>query len=176
MNVYLLVLEGKHAGLVIKLPPTQFVIGRDESCHLRPVSTDVSRFHCAVARMGRRVMVRDLKSSNGTFVNDQPVGGTVRVQDGDVLRIGPLKLQFQVRAEEGLESGDSGLKWLVRKPDEQESRQLDPSADTAIISMASLPGARASLRSTRDQTQAAAVAGEFLRDYLKRRQEQRPTS
>lgn len=168
-NVYLLVVEGKHAGLVIKLPPTQFVIGRDESCHLRPVSTDVSRFHCAIARHGRQIMLRDLKSSNGTFLNEQPIKGTMLANDGDVLRIGPLKLRFQVKIEEPQDAmADSSFRVLLRQPDEGERKSLDPSQDTAIVSVLSIP--EPANRGGRDQRQAAAVAGKFLREYLSKRQ------
>jgi hypothetical protein len=182
MSVQLLVLEGKHVGRRVKLPLTQFVIGRDPRCHLRPASSDVSRFHCAIASTGPSVQVRDLKSRNGTFVNGERVAGTVRIANGDVLSVGPLRFELQVDANSPLmRSGDSELGWLVRSPDDEERKALDPSAGTLVL-MAS------SLETVRDGTltrpwspvaegdKAGAVAGDFLREYLARRSLPRETA
>ncbi len=174
MQVNLIVLEGKHRGEKIILPPTQFVLGRDGSCHLRPVSKDVSKFHCAIARLGNRIFLRDLKSTNGTFLNEQRVKGTVRVGDGDMLQVGPLRFLFQViqhaHARPPGESDELG--WLLRAPDEREKKVLDASSDTTILRGPAAPAEEAPKRvppagaGTEDAT---AVAGRFLREYLETR-------
>jgi predicted component of type VI protein secretion system len=176
MSVTMVVLDGKHAGRQIELPPTQFVIGRDPRCHLRPTSSDVSRFHCAIATYSGHVHVRDLKSQNGTFVNDQRISGAVRLHRGDVLRVGPLRLQVLVqRTPQLLDTVGSGLGWLVRSPDATETAALDPSARTLIGSGEDLDestGSDTPLRSWRmdpAHEETGAIAGDFLREYLHRR-------
>jgi pSer/pThr/pTyr-binding forkhead associated (FHA) protein len=174
MEVQLLVLEGAHQGLRITLPPTQFVIGRDPECHLRPASSDVSRFHCAIARLGQQVLVRDLNSRNGTFLNEERVTGTVKVNEGDTLKIGPLRLQFHVNLGPGsMTVRESSLSWLVRSPNDQENQALDPEHETAILGFYTEPGEAASRPPARDSEQqprlGSAVAGDFLREYLNRR-------
>lgn len=174
MLVKLLVLEGQHQGLSIKLPLTQFVIGRDPTCHLRPASTDVSRFHCAIAQRDRQVLVRDLKSTNGTFVNDERIVGTARVQNADVLRVGPLRFQFEIDVlAPRVSASDSNLHWLLRMPDTEEEKLLDPGNETLIVSClaesvadASPP---ASEPSAAPPSAPSAVAGKFLHEYLKQR-------
>lgn len=179
MRVRLLVINGKHKGLEIKLPYTQFVIGRDQRCHLRPASTDISRCHCAIARHGRVVQVCDLKSANGTFVNGQRVSGIVRVHDGDVLTVGPLRLQFLIEAETTAEPGsDIHLDWLVREPDADEEAALDASKNTTL----DLPAYSGDLAPRKYATRGdfsgvdtpmTAVGGQYLREYLFRRRKRR---
>jgi predicted component of type VI protein secretion system len=167
MQVNLIVLVGKHRGETIMLPPTQFVIGRDDSCHLRPVSKDVSKFHCAVARMGERILLRDLKSTNGTFLNEQRVTGTVRLGDGDLLQVGPLKFLIQIVQDAAMLPGTSELGWLLRSPDEHEKKVLDSASDTGIF-RGPLPPEEAQ-KPLPGPEGATAVAGRFLRDYLDNR-------
>ncbi len=175
MEVHLLVLDGAHQGLKIALPPTQFVIGRDPECHLRPASADVSRFHCAIARLGQQVLVRDLKSRNGSFLNDERIYDTRKVGDGDVLRIGPLHFRFQIAVgPAALERQDGSLSWLVRSPDTCESQALDPNHET--VSLGYIENAAADLSRQADEPDAhrrlgSAIAGDFLREYLSRRKQ-----
>jgi pSer/pThr/pTyr-binding forkhead associated (FHA) protein len=66
-----------------------FVIGRrsDADCSLTLMF--VSRRHCRFTRIGDRVLVQDLKSRNGTFVNGKRASSPLPVQDGDELTLGP---------------------------------------------------------------------------------------
>src|SRR5262245_22552630 len=101
MDAALVVLEGKHKGCEIPLPETMFLIGRDRQCHLRPNCRQVSKRHCCIAAWAGKVRVRDLKSSNGTFVNGRPVDGEMLVADGDRLQVGTLVFAFKIKAEKG---------------------------------------------------------------------------
>jgi pSer/pThr/pTyr-binding forkhead associated (FHA) protein len=49
--------------------------------------------------------VRDLNSTNGTFVNDQQVSGEQELHDGDTLKVGPLDfgIRIEVQAEKPTE-------------------------------------------------------------------------
>ena len=96
MKLSLLVSAGANQGKVIAVPGTQFIIGRDEGCHLRPASPAVSKRHCAVFIRNGEVFVRDLGSTNGTIVNDEPVVGDRAVKDGDRLKVGPLDFTLQI--------------------------------------------------------------------------------
>jgi pSer/pThr/pTyr-binding forkhead associated (FHA) protein len=96
MKLSLVVSAGANQGKVITVPGTQFVIGRDEGCHLRPASPAISKRHCAVFIRNGEVFVRDLGSTNGTLVNDEAVVGDKPVKDGDRLKVGPLDFTLQI--------------------------------------------------------------------------------
>ncbi len=97
MQVQLVVIEGRPLGAIIPVRPGQLVIGRDESCQLRPKSSTVSQFHCMLSREGDEVTVVDLGSSNGTLVNDHFLhkGEARRLSDGDRLQVGQLSFAFR---------------------------------------------------------------------------------
>jgi pSer/pThr/pTyr-binding forkhead associated (FHA) protein len=91
MKLSLVVLTpGKMEGKSIPIKITQFLIGRDPQCNLRPASALISKRHCALFMRGDRVFVRDFDSTNGTRVNDQPVKGEQEVFNQDQLAVGPL--------------------------------------------------------------------------------------
>jgi ABC-type multidrug transport system ATPase subunit/pSer/pThr/pTyr-binding forkhead associated (FHA) protein len=67
-------------------------IGRDPSNDVVLNSPAVSRYHAQIERVGQRHRLTDLRSTNGTFVNDTPVEGEVWLQASDVIRIGSFRL------------------------------------------------------------------------------------
>lgn len=90
MKIVLVVASGIYAGKEIAIAGNQFVIGRDEDCNLRPASPAISKKHCAVYYKDGEPFVRDLGSTNGTFLNDQQVEGERALVEGDKVRVGPL--------------------------------------------------------------------------------------
>jgi predicted component of type VI protein secretion system len=100
MKLSLLVLTaGKMEGKALEIKLSQFLIGRDPQCHLRPASPLISKRHCAILQRDGKVFLRDFGSTNGSFVNDEPVKGEVALTNDDTLKIGPL--EFRVRIEAG---------------------------------------------------------------------------
>src|SRR5262249_51451030 len=77
-------------GKVLEVKLTQFVIGRDPQCHLRPASPMISKRHCAIIQRDGNVFLRDFGSTNGSFVNDERVQGEVELKHDDRLKVGPL--------------------------------------------------------------------------------------
>jgi ABC-type multidrug transport system ATPase subunit/pSer/pThr/pTyr-binding forkhead associated (FHA) protein len=63
-------------------------IGRDASNDVVLNSPAVSRYHAQIERVGQRHRLTDLRSTNGTFVNDKRIEGDVWLQQSDVIRIG----------------------------------------------------------------------------------------
>lgn len=96
MLVKLRVLGGSHAGKEIKIPLAKFFIGRGEDCHLRPQSDLISRHHAAIIVEGGTVIIRDLKSRNGTVVNGDKIAGDVTLKMGDVVKVGPLEFEVVI--------------------------------------------------------------------------------
>jgi predicted component of type VI protein secretion system len=99
MGLSLVVLAaGKQQGQVLEVKPLQFLVGRDPCCHLRPASHLISNRHCAIQQRDGKAFLRDLVSTSGTFVNDQPVKGEVELHHGDRLHVGPLLFAVCLRA------------------------------------------------------------------------------
>ncbi len=72
----------------------QTSIGRDESCSVMIDTTNVSRQHAEVVFKGGVFVLKDLGSTNGTWVRDQKVDQWI-LNDGDVFRIGPAQIIFK---------------------------------------------------------------------------------
>ncbi len=94
LHAELRVTSGKQSGHVISLDSSRFLIGREEDCHLRPNSDLVSRHHCVFKLDEYSLRVRDLGSTNGTFVNGERLHGEVILNTGDKVAVG--KLDFEV--------------------------------------------------------------------------------
>jgi pSer/pThr/pTyr-binding forkhead associated (FHA) protein len=73
------------------------ILGRRPDCDLRIPTRDVSRRHCEIGPGEKRseVVVRDLGSSNGTFVNDKRIA-ECKLKPGDRLTIGPVTFVVRI--------------------------------------------------------------------------------
>jgi predicted component of type VI protein secretion system len=89
---------GPNQGKVLEIKLSQFVVGRDPQCHLRPASPMISKRHCAVLQREGKAFVRDFDSTNGTFVNNEQVKGEIELHNGDQLKIGPLMFTVLLEA------------------------------------------------------------------------------
>jgi len=144
MLARLVILTGRHRGARLNLPDKTVIVGRDESCGVRLNTSEVSRQHCTLCVAGGEIRVKDLGSSNGTFVNDQKVTEEAVLKPGDVLRIGPMQFQMETQRPDLPEapaeefpgpSDDSITNWLA----EDAAGKTDPaeqteSGDTTVMS------------------------------------------
>jgi len=99
MHVRLKVSQGPKAGKEIKIPTPKCVIGRDgreKGVDLQINNDAISRQHCVIMTSENEVVVRDLKSRNGTFVNDERVTGEAVLLHGDSLKVGPLQFEMLI--------------------------------------------------------------------------------
>ncbi|TWT96383.1 FHA domain-containing protein [Neorhodopirellula pilleata] len=137
MQIKLRVQSGSHAGKEIEVNQDTFLIGRSDSCQLRPKSESVSRKHCILAIKDGRVLVQDLKSRNGTFVNEKrlPPDKAKVLKDGDILRVG--KLSFGLVIEHGLHAAkkpevtsvaDAAVRTAASNSDDSKFEEVDVSS------------------------------------------------
>lgn len=73
----------------------KLIIGRRPEADIRIPVGEVSRDHCEIKVQGDKVLVRDLDSSNGTYVNDERVSEAT-LKPGDHMRIGPVEFTVQI--------------------------------------------------------------------------------
>jgi pSer/pThr/pTyr-binding forkhead associated (FHA) protein len=92
-TAYLLTGEGDTAAHPIA---GETIIGRGEQADLLLADSTVSRRHAAVRQDGHTVVVTDLGSANGTYVNGEPVLDGTRIEDGDVIHLGGAEIRIRV--------------------------------------------------------------------------------
>jgi len=71
------------------------VLGRGENCEVRIPLESVSRRHCEISLAGDELKVKDLASSNGTYVNNRRIN-ECSLSAGDRLVVGPVVFTVQI--------------------------------------------------------------------------------
>ena len=97
--------------LVIPLSTQQpVVLGRDPTAANFMLSDDrVSRVHAMVLFRDHQYLVKDLNSSNGTFLNGRRVTGASPLKAGDRIGIAPFSLEFVQPLPSGDDAAGGGL-------------------------------------------------------------------
>jgi len=90
----LVVLSEGFSGRTYELKAEKNTIGRleDNSFHIPEGS--VSSHHCEVFLRDKEVVVKDLNSTNGTFINGEKVSESV-LKPGQILRLGQVELKLE---------------------------------------------------------------------------------
>ena len=90
----IIITGGTKNGEIIDLQTADLVLGRHSDCDLILEDTRASSHHARLYQDKTEWMLTDLKSTNGTLVNQQPVS-TVTLQDNDLIEIGDTQIRFQ---------------------------------------------------------------------------------
>ena len=91
-KVLTIVFSGRKIPLIGKI-----VVGRERSCDLVLEGSLVSKRHALIQKIKDNFYITDLSSTNGTFVNEEPVlpHKYVRIEPGDCIRIGKTLLSLK---------------------------------------------------------------------------------
>ncbi len=111
------------------------VLGRDTSCDITIPGTHLSRRHAELAITGDKLLIRDLGSSNGTFIDQEQISES-ELKDGDEIRFDVLT--FRVQAP--------GSEITTKKAQHASAQQQANSAEVKK------PGSQAPTRPTRQAT------------------------
>ncbi|REJ78387.1 MAG: FHA domain-containing protein [Acidobacteria bacterium] len=100
MNVTLRVIAGPHTGRIFSFSEHEtFLIGRSDAAHFcLPEDRFFSRHHCLLEIAPPQIFIRDLGSTNGTYVNGQRIDA-VHLKSGDRIQGGETILEVEVSAE-----------------------------------------------------------------------------
>lgn len=109
-NAKLKINEFGQEPLEIEIKSGLITLGRAPDNAVALVSdSNVSRYHAEIERRGDNFYLVDLNSRNGTFVNDEPIEGERRLQEGDKISLGGddsiVEILFDRQIEAGAESG-----------------------------------------------------------------------
>src|SRR5579862_9089291 len=93
----LVVVSPALGGLSHELSGGWSTIGRADGNTFQIVEASISGRHCEVRLQGHELVVRDLLSTNGTFVQDRKIAEAV-LKPGQVLRLGHVELRLELSA------------------------------------------------------------------------------
>jgi pSer/pThr/pTyr-binding forkhead associated (FHA) protein len=91
----LVILTQGMTGRAHELNVDRTTIGRVEDNTFQIPDASVSSHHCEVLLRGNDVVVRDLNSTNGSFINDAQITESV-LKPGQKLRLGQIELKLEV--------------------------------------------------------------------------------
>jgi len=138
----LLVLQGPDKGRRFELPDKSALIGR-ESRSLPLGDNTVSRRHAELLPSGGNWILKDLGSSNGTYVNGSRVTNTYALKLGDQIRVGKTILVFG--AQPGVTRSSGGNVQLAGEESGMDSAimQSIPSNEDSMVLAVPEPAAAA---------------------------------
>jgi signal transduction histidine kinase len=139
----LFVIKGRDQGTRFRLDDSTVTIGRGATNAVQLHDTEVSREHAQVYRRGDAVVVRDLESSNGTFVNGRQVKEH-ELASGDQLQLGRTLLLYTGVTEGRVESLADNINIVAHQDDDDGSRIVHAMHQSEGSEILSPPGDEAS--------------------------------
>jgi len=109
--------EGRNKDMVFDLLSDNTTIGRTRHNTIQIEDDGISSSHCLIEKHRSSYYLKDLNSTNGTFLNQKPVG-TKKLASGDKITLGKVILVFQKDAGEG----DKGLNTIAEETSEEVSQ------------------------------------------------------
>jgi pSer/pThr/pTyr-binding forkhead associated (FHA) protein len=91
---FLLVVAGENAGKLYPLSKPELLIGRSPNADIRINEKAVSHNHARLQLDNGSCTLRDLGSTNGTFLNNELIAGSVRLRGGDAVGVGSTTFTY----------------------------------------------------------------------------------
>jgi pSer/pThr/pTyr-binding forkhead associated (FHA) protein len=92
----LVILSQGMAGRSHELKVDKTTIGRVDDNTFPIAESSVSSHHCEILLRGADVVVHDLNSTNGTFINGNQITGEAVLKPGQTLKLGQIELRLEV--------------------------------------------------------------------------------
>lgn len=90
------------------------IVGREVQCHVMLNDNSVSRQHSSVTRLAEGYLLKDLGSSNGTYVNGHRIQEAL-LKDGDRISIGDCEFWFEAPSSGESPAGGPGAAGFSRE-------------------------------------------------------------
>lgn len=169
MSLKLVVLQGSQPGREIAVQQLPFVVGRAPECNLRPNNDSVSRLHCAFQRNDDALVLQDLGSKHGTYVNGSKLSNQRKtLKAGDVVQVGHLVFQVHLpqpaakRKKPRLKLEDAAVIWLMEAPQEPEEAEA-PHTNSKDTIIAGVPQASSAPETLTDVESQAFVSAKVVK-------------
>src|SRR5579864_8595555 len=94
----LVLLSAGMTGRAYDLKVDKTTIGRVEDNAFQIPEPSVSSHHCEILLRGNDVIVKDLNSTNGTFINGEKVSDESPLKPGQILRLGQIEMRLETDA------------------------------------------------------------------------------
>jgi len=91
----LVILSQGMTGRSHELKVDKTTVGRVDDNTFPIAESSVSSHHCEILLRGDEVVVKDLNSTNGTFINGEKVTGEADLKPGQILRLGQVELRLE---------------------------------------------------------------------------------
>ncbi|HEY7580706.1 MAG TPA: FHA domain-containing protein [Acetobacteraceae bacterium] len=104
---HLVIVQPESAVRRVALQPGSLTIGRAPPSTLLLEAPEVSRAHCRIDVAGDEVTVTDLKSTNGTFIDNKRLTGTAPLPHGALLRVGNYVLTCEYQSVLRFDAADT---------------------------------------------------------------------
>ena len=86
----------EYARRLVPLLGEEITIGRSRTCALALADPSVSRVHAVISRVGGRLEIQDLGSTNGTYRNGVRLSDPCPLVEGDCLEVGETEIWIRV--------------------------------------------------------------------------------
>jgi pSer/pThr/pTyr-binding forkhead associated (FHA) protein len=104
----LVVLNESLKGLTHELKVERTTVGRVEDNTFQIAEPSVSSHHCEILLKGNEVVIKDLNSTNGTFINGERIAEAT-LKSGQTLRLGQVELRLDGPAPAGRKQLDATM-------------------------------------------------------------------
>ena len=142
----LVVINGVDLGKKYSLVQSSTLIGRSSKVDIQIDEDSISRNHAIIEKREGEFVIRDLESTNGTYVNDRPIR-THSLRDGDQIKIGSTIFKFlsgsniesayhdeiyQLTTTDGL-TGAYNKRYFIKEMEREMSRSIRYGRDLSLV-------------------------------------------
>ncbi len=148
MDVRLILRNGRQEGRETPLARGVYLVGRSKTCQIRPKNRYVSRKHCAFIHKRQSLLIQDLGSRTGTYVNGERIEPSVALplKDGDRIRVGKTRFAISIRQSDEIQLATNSL----AAPRSESHHELTDSGVSDSENVAAEPMAPNAIRGIED--------------------------
>lgn len=122
LPMFVVTSEGPLKGRVLVVDSDDLILGRRSASGLVLDDPHVSRSHARIEKTAGAVLVHDLNSTGGTWINGERVAGPAALKHGDEVRFGSVETRFEDRSS------------AMQGDDDTDMIELEPVEEKPILS------------------------------------------